>query len=112
MVAEQSQHPQKYVAEYDRFLYLIDGRAEQEVEQYIKESHEFEELSEKVRFFDDLGNTLTTSLPKEVNLGMFELHCEDLIMVKRSKVIWNIFVFHTLFSRICIAKRYHSESRC
>ena len=83
-MAEQSKHPQEYIAEYDRFLYLIDGRAEQEVEQYIKESHEFEELSEKVRFFDDLGTTLTTSLPREVNLGMFELHCEDLIMVRRS----------------------------
>lgn len=48
----------------------------------VQESHEFEELSEKVRFFDDLGTTLTTSLPKEVNLGMFEVHCEDLIMVR------------------------------
>ncbi len=38
VVKEQSAHPQKYVAEYDQFLYLIDGGAEQEVELYIKVS--------------------------------------------------------------------------
>ena len=59
-------------------LYSI-GKAETEIETYVKESHTFEELSAKVKFFDDLGKTLTESLPKEVNLGMFELHCEDLI---------------------------------
>jgi dynein heavy chain len=79
VVEEQSKGPQEYIKEYDKFIYLIDGRAESEIEGYIKEAHTFEELNTKVKFFDDLGKTLTDSLPKEVNLGMFELHCEDLI---------------------------------
>jgi dynein heavy chain len=49
------------------------------VDLYIQEDHDFEEFSQKVKFFDDLSTTFTTTLPKEVNLGMFELHCEDLI---------------------------------
>lgn len=65
--------------EYDKFIYLIDGKAEEDVDLYIKEEHDFEELSAKVTFFDNLSTTLTSTLPKEVNLGLFELHCEDLI---------------------------------
>ena len=60
---------QDYVKEYDRFMYLIDGRAEVEIEAYVKEAHTFEEFSKKVKFFDDLGKELTDSLPKEINLG-------------------------------------------
>ena len=40
---------------YDPFIYLIDGRAELEIDQYIQESHTFQEFAEKVKFFDDLG---------------------------------------------------------
>ena len=65
---------------YCRFMYLIDGRAESEIESYVTEQHTFEEFSVKVKFFDNLGKELTDSLPKEVNLGMFSLHCEDLIL--------------------------------
>ena len=49
-------------------MYLIDGRAEFEIEQYVKEAHTFDEFSQKVHFFDHLGKTLTSDLPKEVNL--------------------------------------------
>ena len=55
-------------------MYLIDGRAELEIEQYVKDGHTFEEYTKKVHFFDDLGKTLSTDLPKEVNLvGQFFL---------------------------------------
>ncbi len=29
VLAEQSRRPREYVKEYDKFMYLIDGRAEQ-----------------------------------------------------------------------------------
>ena len=81
VVGEQMQGPQKYIKEYDKFIYLIDGRAEDEINKYVLENHTFEEFMEKVNFFVDLGKTINDNekLPKEVNLGMFELHCEDLI---------------------------------
>ena len=79
IVEEQRKGPEEYIQEYDKFIYLIDGRAEEEINRYINEIHTFEEFSAKVKFFDELGRTLNDSLPKDVNLGMFELHCEDLI---------------------------------
>ena len=49
--------PIEYVKAYDPFIYLIDGRAELEIEQYITEDHTFDEFAVKVKFFDDLGKT-------------------------------------------------------
>ncbi|XP_059098400.1 dynein axonemal heavy chain 7-like [Tigriopus californicus] len=80
VIQSQSRFPIEYIKEYDKFIYLIDGRAETEIEDYIQEKHEFEEFAEKVKFCDNLSHTLLTTLPKEINLGMFELHCEDLII--------------------------------
>ena len=47
--------PIEYVKAYDPFIYLIDGKAETEIEQYITEVHSFDEFAGKVKFFDDLG---------------------------------------------------------
>ena len=47
--------PIEYVKAYDPFIYLIDGKAETEIEQYITEVHSFDEFAAKVKFFDDLG---------------------------------------------------------
>ena len=47
--------PVEYVKAYDPFIYLIDGRAEVEIETYITEDHTFDDFSVKVKFFDDLG---------------------------------------------------------
>jgi len=88
VVARQSEHPKEYVREYDKFLYLIDGTAEQEVREYVGQTHDFAHFCGKVRFFDELGTTLSESLPKEVNLGMFELHCDDLIQNLHRKTIF------------------------
>ena len=54
VVAQQMQFPEEYIKEYDKFIYLIDGKAESDVDSYIEEEHDFEELSEKVTFFDNL----------------------------------------------------------
>ena len=67
VVAEQSKGPEEYIKEYDKFIYLIDGRAEQEINTYITENHTFEDFSNKVKFFDELGKTLNDSLPKGEN---------------------------------------------
>ena len=80
VVAEQSEGPTEYIKTFDTFLNLIDGRAEAEIDSYLnQESHTFDEFSGRVKEFDKLSKTLNESLPKEVNLGMFELHCEDII---------------------------------
>ncbi len=56
VVNAQSKGPRDYIKEYDKFIYLIDGKAEAEIEQYIKESHTFEELSAKAWKIDITGS--------------------------------------------------------
>ena len=77
-------------------MYLIDGRCEEEINKYIEESHTFDEFVEKVNFFVDLGGKINNNetLPKEVNLGMFELHCEDLIsnLARKTTGLFRFFI--------------------
>ena len=58
--------PIEYVKAYDPFIYLIDGKAETEIEQYITEVHSFDEFAGKVKFFDDLGNEKNSTRMKMV----------------------------------------------
>ena len=77
-------------------MYLIDGRAEFEIEQYVKEAHTFDDFSQKVHFFDHLGKTLTSDLPKEVNLvlishrGLTQLGCSYVDRVWKKIILCNI----------------------
>ena len=96
--------PESYVREYDKFMYLIDGRCEEEINKYIEESHTFGEFVEKVNFFVDLGGKINNNetLPKEVNLGMFELHCEDLIsnLARKTTGLFKNFIQKFVFQSI------------
>lgn len=85
VVRDQAKLPADYMKQYDKFLSLINGEAEAEVQEYLSHSHEFEEFSAKVVSQDDLVNNQLARLPKEVELGMFELHCEDIIATLQRK---------------------------
>ena len=80
VLEKQSKHPIDYIKVFHQFLYLINGEAEMETNNYIQEDHKFEDFASRVRFFDNLCNETLSKLPKQINLGMFELHCEDLII--------------------------------
>ena len=64
--------PIEYVKAYDPFIYLIDGKAETEIEQYITEVHSFDEFAGKVKFFDDLGIALKLTRMKKIELNWLD----------------------------------------
>ncbi|XP_071743282.1 dynein axonemal heavy chain 7-like [Lepeophtheirus salmonis] len=82
----QSQKPREYIKNYDTYMYLINGQADEDINDYVKEPHSFDEFSEKVISFDKLGKTLEETLPPIITLGIFELHCEDLIVSIHRKI--------------------------
>lgn len=85
VVQDQAKLPADYMKQYDQFLPLINGDAEAEIQEYLTHSHEFEEFSAKVVSLDDLVNSQLARLPKVINLGMYELHCEDIIATLQRK---------------------------
>lgn len=80
IVGEQNQMPMEYVKMFEQYMHLIDGSSEKSTDQYVTEQHTFDEFKEKVIFFDTLGKTINNDIEKVVQLGMYELHCDDLIL--------------------------------
>ena len=80
IVAEQNKMPIEYVKMFEQYMHLIDGSSEKSTDQYVTEEHTFDEFKEKVLFFDILGKTINNEIEKVVQLGMYELHCDDLIL--------------------------------
>ena len=61
-------------------MHLINGSSERETDEYVSQEHTFDEFKEKVIYFDSLGKTINNDISKVVELGMYELHCDDLIL--------------------------------
>ncbi|QQP52953.1 Uncharacterized protein FKW44_005261, partial [Caligus rogercresseyi] len=54
IIQKQSERPSEYTSNFDSYLYLVDGRADVEIQDYVKESHSFNDLVKKIKFFDNL----------------------------------------------------------
>ena len=80
IVAEQNKLPMEYVKMFEQYMHLIDGSSEKNTDSYVTEEHTFDEFKDKVIFFDRLGKTINNEIEKVVQLGMYELHCDDLIL--------------------------------
>ena len=80
MVNEQNLYPEEYVKKFEEYMHLINGSSERETDEYVSQEHTFDEFKEKVIYFDSLGKTINNDISKVVELGMYELHCDDLIL--------------------------------
>lgn len=80
IVAEQNKVPTEYIKMFETYMHLIDGTSEKSTDSYVNENHTFDEFKEKVLYFDNLGKTINNDIEKVVQLGMYELHCDDLIL--------------------------------
>jgi dynein heavy chain len=65
---------------FNEYMHLIDGKSERDTDAYVAENHPFEDFKERVLYFDNLGRNINNQIPKVVQLGMYELHCDDLIL--------------------------------
>ena len=80
MITEQNRLPEEYVKIFEDYMHLINGQSERETESYVSEDHTFDDFKAKVLYFDNLGKVINNDIPKVVQLGMYELHCDDLIL--------------------------------
>jgi dynein heavy chain len=61
------------------------------VEKFLREEHSFDDYAREVRKYNKLVEEISYKSRKVVRLGMFEVHCDELIraLAKRSESIAN-----------------------
>jgi dynein heavy chain len=91
VIQRESKGPMEYIKVYDKYVSLINKTAEEEVEAFIKEGHSFNEFEREIKRYQRLVKDITYNLHKVVRVGMFELHCDELIraMSKRAEALLN-----------------------
>nr|DBA34563.1 TPA: hypothetical protein GDO54_002113 [Pyxicephalus adspersus] len=88
-VALESFLPKEHLKAYDKYSFLITKQADLDVGHFLAEGHRFEEIMREAVKYQKLTDEIQYNLRKIIRLGMFELHCDELIraLTKRSEAI-------------------------
>ncbi|KAM4698368.1 dynein axonemal heavy chain 7 [Rhinophrynus dorsalis] len=89
LIALESVLPKEHLKLYDKYNLLISRQADVDVDQFLAEEHTFEEIMKEVIKYETLTEEIQYTYRKCIRLGMFELHCDELIraLEKRSEAI-------------------------
>ncbi|CAL8266095.1 unnamed protein product [Lota lota] len=71
--------PMEFVRVYDKYMPLVSMQAQEEVSQFLREEHSFEEVMVEVIRYQQLSDQIRYSCCREVRLGMYEVLSHDLI---------------------------------
>lgn len=91
VIAKESQGPIDHTKVYEPYIQLINKKADEELEKFLKEEHSTNDYEREVKKYQRLVKEITYSPAKVVRVGMFELHCDELIrtLAKRAEHILN-----------------------
>ncbi|CAL8240697.1 unnamed protein product [Merluccius merluccius] len=71
--------PMEHVRVYDKYTALVSMQAEEEVVQFLREEHSFQEIMVEVIRYQQLSDQIQYTSCKVVHLGMFQVHSQELI---------------------------------
>uniref|UniRef100_A0ABI7Y3R0 EF-hand domain-containing protein n=1 Tax=Felis catus TaxID=9685 RepID=A0ABI7Y3R0_FELCA len=89
VIMRESVAPLEHLRFYDKYNFLITRKAEQDVDVFLEENHNYEKIIQEIRKYQKLIEEIQYTSRKTIRLGMFEMRCEELIraLVKRADVI-------------------------
>ena len=90
-IQKECKGPVQHSKVFDKYMNLISKKADEDVDQFLRETHSFNEYERELKKFQRLTKEITYNTQKIVRVGMFELHCEELIrsLAKRSDALMN-----------------------
>ncbi|CAB4002499.1 dynein heavy chain 7, axonemal-like, partial [Paramuricea clavata] len=109
VVNKEMAGPQEHVKKYDKYSHLVTKKAEADVERFLLEGHDFDRFAVEVGKYAELIDDITYNSQKIIQVGMFELHCDELIrgLAKRadglrSKLLQRMIKDHQVLNkRLC-----------
>ncbi|XP_078307189.1 dynein axonemal heavy chain 7 isoform X1 [Panthera onca] len=89
VIMRESVAPLEHLRCYDKYNFLITRKAEQDVDVFLEENHNYEKIIQEIRKYQKLIEEIQYTSRKTIRLGMFEIRCEELIraLVKRADMI-------------------------
>ncbi|XP_076308480.1 dynein axonemal heavy chain 7-like [Tachypleus tridentatus] len=78
VLKEQFQHPQKYMNNFNKYLYILDGEAEKSLFNMLESENSFEVWRKQVYEYKSWINKFMYTADKIVDLGMFQLDFREL----------------------------------
>ena len=91
VISHECKGPVQHSKVFDKYINLITKKAELDVDQFLREEHSFNEYERELKKYQRLTKDITYNSHKVVRVGMFELHCDELIrsLAKRSENLMN-----------------------
>ncbi|XP_076039498.1 dynein axonemal heavy chain 7-like [Oratosquilla oratoria] len=71
--------PRRHSTHYHQYADLVSGQAEESIKTFLSEEHGFQEHVDKVAEYSNLLATILTTSQQVVQLGPYQLHCDQLI---------------------------------
>ncbi|XP_074071541.1 dynein axonemal heavy chain 7 isoform X2 [Macrotis lagotis] len=89
VIVSESIAPTEHLKYYDKYDFLINKKAERDTNAYLEGDHSYEETIKEIRKYQKLSDEIQYTSRKVLRLGIFELHCEELIraLAKRADLI-------------------------
>ncbi|XP_054535145.1 dynein axonemal heavy chain 7 isoform X5 [Pan troglodytes] len=89
VIMKESVAPTEHLRLYDKYDFLITRKAERDVDNFLAENHSYEKIIDEICKYQKLIEEIQYTSIKTIRLGMFEMHCEELIraLVKRADII-------------------------
>ncbi|KAM6178382.1 dynein axonemal heavy chain 7 [Rhynchocyon petersi] len=89
VIKKESVAPTEHLKLYDKYEFLVTRKAEEDVDNFLAENPSYERIIAEIRRYQQLIEEIQYTSRKTVRLGMFEMHCEELIraLVKRADII-------------------------
>ncbi|XP_070569551.1 dynein axonemal heavy chain 7-like isoform X2 [Ptychodera flava] len=85
VIQKESTGPIEHLKIYDKYNFLVNKQADADVDQFLTEEHTFHDYTKEVEKYRKLVDEIQYNSRKDPNrakvirLGMFELHCDELI---------------------------------
>jgi len=71
--------PLAFVEQFNQYSFIFTNENDDEIEAYLNEERNWDQLAEEVKKFHQLGQDIPSSHEQKIVIGIFDVYCDELI---------------------------------